>query len=142
MNIGSQKHCKKEDIIIVNRKEFPHILKRVYELQDEIKELLKQMLNLEIEHIQIEGFHNYNKISDYSFYVLKIHGELKNNTIIEMYIRPVKNGHIKESIFCFGYLLYNGIYKKKNEYKIKIHEKESSFWKNKIILCLEGCTFS
>ena len=72
MNIGSQKHCKKEDIIIVNRKEFPHILKRVYDVQDEIKELLKQMLEMEIEDIHIEGIEKYYNISDYNFYLLKI----------------------------------------------------------------------
>ena len=34
-------------------------------------------------------------------------------------------------------MLYDEINYYKNEYKIKIQEMESSFWKNKIILCLE-----
>ena len=95
------------------------------------------MLNLDIKDIEIEGIEKYYNISGYDFYVLKIHGELKDETKLEFYIKPIKNGQIKENVFCFSYILYNGIYHNKNEYKIKIQEKESSFWKNKIVLCLE-----
>ena len=137
MNIGSQKHCKRRISIITNKKEFPHILKRVYELQYEIKELIKLMLKLDIKDIEIEGIKNYYNISEYNFYVLKIKGELKDKTKLEFYIKLIKNGQIKENIFCFSYILYNGVYHNENEYKIKIQEKESSIWKNKIILYLE-----
>lgn len=102
-----------------------------------LKELLNKILDINIEELKIDGIEKYNNILEYNFQLLKIDVILKNKTKMQMFLKIIKKGRVKESIFCYSALLYKDFYKKE-DFKVKIQETESNNYKNKIILYLEN----
>lgn len=74
--------------------------------KDNIKPLLEEFLNREIVEIDIEGIEHFESIIEYDFSLLKANVLYKNNNREEIYLRLIKGGKIKESIFCFWSILY------------------------------------
>lgn len=71
-----------------------------------IKSLLEVILKKNIISIDIEGIEHFESIIEYDFSLLKANVLYKNNKSEEMYLRLIKGGKIKESIFCFWSILY------------------------------------
>ena len=74
--------------------------------KENIKSLLEGILRKEIINIDIEGIEYFESILEYDFSLLKANILYKDNTKEEVYLRLIKGGKIKESIFCFWSILY------------------------------------
>lgn len=74
--------------------------------KENIKLLLEQILRKEIININIEGIEHFESIIEYDFSLLKANILYKDKTKEEVYLRLIKGGKIKESIFCFWSILY------------------------------------
>lgn len=74
--------------------------------KEHIKALLEEILKEEIDSIDIEGIEHFESIIEYDFSLLKINIIYKRGNKEEVYLRLIKGGKIKESIFCFWSILY------------------------------------
>lgn len=74
--------------------------------KEDIKTLLEGILKKEIINIDIEGIEHFESIIEYNFSLLKAKIEYSDNNKEEVYLRLIKGGKIKESIFCFWSILY------------------------------------
>lgn len=74
--------------------------------KDDIKALLEKILKKEIIEIDIEGIEHFENIIEYEFSLLKAKILYKDGEREEVYLRLIKGGKIKESIFCFWSILY------------------------------------
>lgn len=95
------------------------------EEKEVLKNLLSNVLNLNIEDIQYENNIHLNDISEYEFELVKVIITLKTNEKMEMYLRMVKNSKIKESIFCYWCAIYE-------EEIVKLQKKENII--NKVLI--------
>ena len=77
-----------------------------------IKRILEKIFKKEIIEIKIEGIEHFESIIEYNFSLIKANIVYKGNDKEELYLRIIKGGKIKESIFCFWSFLYEE-YKKK-----------------------------
>jgi len=74
--------------------------------KEKIKSLLEDILKKEIISIDIEGIEHFENIIEYDFSLLKANILYKNSSKEEVFLRLIKGGKIKESIFCFWSILY------------------------------------
>ncbi|MBR0426645.1 MAG: hypothetical protein IJK18_00340 [Clostridia bacterium] len=74
--------------------------------KENIKSLLEGILKKEIDNVDIEGIEHFESIIEYDFSLLKAKILFKNSDREEVYLRLIKGGKIKESIFCFWSILY------------------------------------
>ena len=74
--------------------------------KDMIIQLLECILNTEIKDIKYIGIEKFGSIIEYDFSLAKINIRLLNDEEKRIYIRIIKGGKIKESIFCYWSLLY------------------------------------
>lgn len=78
------------------------------------KYLLEKILKNIIIEIRIEGVEHFDSIVEYDFSLIKANIVYSDNKEDELYIRIIKGGKIKESIFCFWSFLYEDYIKNKN----------------------------
>ena len=69
-------------------------------------EILNKVLHLNIEEIIYDKNIQLSNISEYEFELIKIKAILSTNEKIEMYLRMIKKGRVKESIFCYWCSIY------------------------------------
>ena len=111
-------------------------------------DILNKALNIELTDFKYQGIKALQKISEYDFSVLKIVGKVKN-TEYEFYIKIIKGGEIKKSVFCCWSLLqeeYENNLEKTKEWKkiqnridkVSIKDNLNQEYKNSIHLALEG----
>lgn len=93
---------------------------------------------MDLNSIEISGIEQYKNIVEYNFYLLKLQGILKNNVKIELYLKIIKKGEVKKSVFCYYSLLYNDFKKENINSRVRIIEKESNLIKNTVIICLDN----
>lgn len=74
--------------------------------KENIKKLLEVILEKEIININIEGIEHFENIIEYDFSLLKAKIKYRDDNKEEVYLRLIKGGKIKESIFCFWSILY------------------------------------
>lgn len=79
------------------------------------KYLLEKILKNIIKEIRIEGVEHFDSIVEYDFSLIKANIVYSDNKEDELYIRIIKGGKIKESIFCFWSFLYEDYIKNKND---------------------------
>ncbi len=79
------------------------------------KYLLEKILKNIIIEIRIEGVEHFDSIVEYDFSLIKANIVYSDNKEDELYIRIIKGGKIKESIFCFWSCLYEDYIKNKND---------------------------
>lgn len=89
-----------------------------YLKQDKYKfiKLLEKILKHSILDIEFEDIKEFNTIVEYNFSVLKVKIIYKDGRKDEVYLKMIKGGKIKESIFCYWSLLYEE-FLKNNEKK-------------------------
>lgn len=73
--------------------------------------------------MQLISIQQYSAIEEYKFTVAKIKLILNNSKSTEIYLKRIKAGKIKETIFCFWSLLYEEYLKNNNQKKEKIPRK-------------------
>ena len=79
------------------------------------KYLLEKIFKKEIINIEIEGVEHFESIIEYDFSLIKANVVYNNNKEDEIYLRIIKGGKIKESIFCYWSFLYEDYIKSKEE---------------------------
>lgn len=72
-----------------------------------IIELLEEIFHKQIVNINFEGTEQFNEITEYNFSLLKANITYKSEEKDEVYLKMIKGGKIKESIFCYWSLLYD-----------------------------------
>lgn len=96
-----------------------------------IKRILEKIFKKEIIEIRIEGIEHFESIIEYNFSLIKANIVYKGNDKEELYLRIIKGGKIKESIFCFWSFLYE-------EYKKKLELVDESTIQKAIITQVES----
>lgn len=81
--------------------------------KENIKKIMEIIFKKEIIEINIEGIEHFESIIEYNFSLTKVNIVYKNNQKDELYIRIIKGGKIKESIFCYWSYLYEEYIKNK-----------------------------
>lgn len=81
--------------------------------KENIKKLLEKIFKKEIIEINIEGIEHFESIIEYNFSLTKVNITYKNNQKDELFLRIIKGGKIKESIFCYWSYLYEDYLKNK-----------------------------
>ncbi len=110
-------------------------------MQKLLKNLLRNLINLNIKNLKINGVKKFNNISEYEFSLVKAKLELENNNKLDLYFQFIENNKIKESIFCYWSLLYDEECKRhKTEVNSKaiITELEVKEDKSSILLEIEN----
>ena len=77
------------------------------------KYLLEKIFKNKIRNIRIEGVEHFDSIVEYDFSLIKANIIYSDNKEDEIYLRIIKGGKIKESIFCFWSFLYEEYIKNK-----------------------------
>lgn len=77
------------------------------------KYLLEKIFKNKIINIRIEGVEHFDSIVEYDFSLIKANIVYSDNKKDEVYLRIIKGGKIKESIFCFWSFLYEEYIKNK-----------------------------
>ena len=92
-------------VIIENNKvkELETIIKKS---DKQLVDILRKILNIQVDKIIIEKRLKLKNISEYEFEVIKTKAKLENDNEVEIYFKPIKNSRIKESIFCYWCLIY------------------------------------
>lgn len=75
--------------------------------KDNLIKLLQYVQSDTIEDIKIEGIDHFDNIMEYDFSLLKAIVIYKSGKKDEIYLKMIKGGKIKESIFCYWSLLYD-----------------------------------
>ena len=96
---------KKVDIIIDDTHKLEEILKEPGN-KGIITTLLECVLNIQIKDLQYVETEKYSGITEYDFSLAKIIVKLLDDEERSIYMKMIKGGKIKESIFCYWSLLY------------------------------------
>ena len=101
------------------------------------------MLNEKIEAFEYIGVKKFDTIIEYDFSLIELKITLKNKEQNTVYLRMIKGGKIKETIFCYWSLLYeeylnnNKLYEKElTPEKVIINEKSIEESKKNITLII------
>lgn len=70
-------------------------------------ELLDDFLDLKCEDIIFNGLEEFKSIAEYDFYLINFIVKTQNNLKKEIFVKRIKKGKIKESLFCICDLAYN-----------------------------------
>ena len=73
---------------------------------------LNQIININLEKLEFENIEQYHGVSEYKFYLINFNGINKNGEKQRIFIRIIKQGKIKESLFCICDLAYEKYLKK------------------------------
>lgn len=99
-----------------------HILNNQKSSKNEMKKLLENIFKNNILDIKLEGTEHYESIIEYNFSLVKVNIIYADGKSDEIYLKMIKGGKIKESIFCYWSLLYEEFLKsthKKNENELQ-----------------------
>lgn len=122
-------------------------LKKLTESEDRtiLKDVLNNILELEIKEIQYDKNVQLNNISEYEFELIKVKAILEKDEEVEMYLKMIKNTRIKESIFCYWCSIYEEELMKAKELenaeifinKVLISELDDTKYQKRIFLTIE-----
>ena len=109
------------------------------------KDVLNQVVDLEIKEIKYDKNLQLSNASEYEFELVKSKIILEDNKEVEMYLKMIKNNKIKESIFCYWCTIYEEELFKSNEIesvinKVLITELDKTKYKETIFLAIENNT--
>lgn len=111
-----------------------------------IKQVLNNVLHLNIKEIKYDKNLKLSNISEYEFELLKVKAMLETDEEIEIYLKIIKNSRIKESIFCYWCTIYEEELMKAKELdnmdviinKVAISELKKSRYQESIFLTIEN----
>lgn len=113
-----------------------------------IIEMMEKILDLKLTDFKFKGKKSLKKITEYDFSVLDFVGNIENKKY-EFYIKIIKGGEIKKSVFCCWSLLqeeYESSLKETKDSlktiqeldKISIRDEINQDYKNSVQISLEG----
>ena len=82
---------------------------------EKTKYLLEKIFKKIIKDIKIDGIEYFENIIEYDFSLVKANVIYSDNKEDELYLRIIKGGKIKESIFCYWSFLYENYIKTKDD---------------------------
>lgn len=111
-----------------------------------IKQVLNNVLHLNIKEIKYDKNLKLSNISEYEFELIKVKAMLEADEEIEIYLKIIKNSRIKESIFCYWCTIYEEELMKAKELdnmdviinKVAISELKKSRYQESIFLTIEN----
>ena len=111
-----------------------------------IKQVLNNVLHLNIKEIKYDKNLKLSNISEYEFELIKVKAMLETDEEIEIYLKIIKNSRIKESIFCYWCTIYEEERMKAKELdnmdviinKVAISELKKSRYQESIFLTIEN----
>ena len=111
-----------------------------------IKQVLNNVLRLNIKEIKYDKNLKLSNISEYEFELIKVKAMLETDEEIEIYLKIIKNSRIKESIFCYWCTIYEEELMKAKELdnmdviinKVAISELKKSRYQESIFLTIEN----
>ena len=111
-----------------------------------IKQVLNNVLHLNIKEIKYDKNLKLSNISEYEFELIKVKAMLETDEEIEIYLKIIKNSRIKESIFCYWCTIYEEELMKEKELdkmdviinKVAISELIKSRYQESIFLTIEN----
>ena len=122
-------------------------LKKLIESEDNkiLKQILNDILKLNIKEIKYNKNIQLSNISEYEFELVKVNAILESGEDVEMYLKMIKNTRIKESIFCFWCSIYEEELMKAKEKdnidilinKVLISELDKNKYQKRIFLTIE-----
>ena len=68
--------------------------------------LLELILKTNIKDIEIEGIKKFDSIAEYNFSIVELVVLYEDNKKEKIYLKLIRGGKIKETIFCYWSLLY------------------------------------
>jgi len=123
-------------------------LKELIESEDNqiIKNMINEVLHLNIKEIKYEKNLKLDNISEYEFELVKVKAILEKDEEVEMYLKMIKNTRIKESIFCYWCSIYEEELVKAKELedldifinKVLISELNETKYQKRIFLTIEN----
>lgn len=121
------------------------ILKQLVESEEKniLKDIISNILKLEIEDIEYNKKVKLNNLSGYDFELVKLNAKLIKEQKLEIYLKMVKKTKIKESIFCYWCSIYDEELVEKQERenvinKVVISELTKSQFQQSIFLEIEN----
>lgn len=122
-------------------------LKNLVESEDciKFKQILNEVLDLNIKEIKYDSNLEMSNISEYEFELVKVKAILYSNEEVEMYLKMIKNTRVKESIFCYWCSIYEEELMKAKELedidmfinKVLISELDKTKYQKRIFLTIE-----
>lgn len=122
-------------------------LKNLIESEDNkiLKQILNDILKLNIKEIKYNKNIQLSNISEYEFELVKVNAILESGEDVEMYLKMIKNTRIKESIFCYWCSIYEEELMKVKESdnidilinKVLISELDKTKYQKRIFLTIE-----
>ena len=125
--------------VLEDTKNLESMLKNT-EKKIEIISLFEELLNQEIKDYNYISIEKFNSIIEYDFSLAKVNITFASGEQKRIYIRMIKGGMIKESIFCYWSLLYEEYlnYNRNNvPHKVTITEKLIQKNKKNIVLTID-----
>lgn len=110
------------------------------EKKEEIIALFEVLLNQKIADYNYISTEKFNSIIEYDFSLAKVNLILKNGEQKRIYLRMIKGGMIKETIFCYWSFLYeeySNCNRNKVPQKVTITEKSIQENKKNIVLTVD-----
>ena len=92
-------------------------MKNLTKNKENVIEMLEDILKRQIEKVEFENIEEFNSITEYNFSILKANVFYKNGNKEKLYLKMIKGGKIKESIFCYWSLLYEEYLREKQSRK-------------------------
>ena len=75
---------------------------------------LNEVTNLELKDVIFDGIEKFKTIVEYNFYIINLIGITKYNKKKKIFLKSIKKGKIKESLFCICDLAYEKCFDNKN----------------------------
>lgn len=86
-------------------------------------QLLEDILKVSISDLDFKGREYFNSITDYDFSLIKLRIKYTNQKEDEIYLKMIRGGKIKESIFCYWSILYEEFLKNNQSFEQSIVQK-------------------
>ena len=83
---------------------------------------LNEIIKIDLKDITFNKIEKFQSIVEYDFYLTEFIGITKNNLKQEIFMKQIKKGKIKETLFCICDLFYEK-YLRKDNYLIKNSKK-------------------
>lgn len=93
-------------MIIIENSKVKELRSIIEKSDKQLVEILREILHIQIDKIEVEKQLKLKNISEYEFEVIKTKAKLDDGKELEIYLKPIKNSRIKESIFCYWCLIY------------------------------------
>lgn len=117
------------------------LFQKMLSTNENFLKLFEKILGKKIDYIDFIGTELFDTITEYDFSLHKFNVLYDKDKKIEIYLKMIKGGKIKESIFCFWSLLYEEYLKENKDLyenkKVLIKQKKVNECDSNILLTFD-----